>query len=76
SVFEEQVMAALKESGYQVHPQVGIAGFFIDLSVADEQIPGRYILGIECDGAAYHDTRGPPVEAGLGHEPNASHGMR
>jgi very-short-patch-repair endonuclease len=57
SVFEEQVMAALKERGYQVHPQVGIAGFFIDLAVADEQIPGRYILGIECDGAAYHDSR-------------------
>jgi very-short-patch-repair endonuclease len=57
SVFEEQVMAALQEKGYQVHPQVGIAGFFIDLAVADEQIPGKYILGIECDGAAYHESR-------------------
>lgn len=57
SVFEEQVMAALQEKGYQVHPQVGIAGFFIDLAVADEQVPGKYILGIECDGAAYHDSR-------------------
>ncbi|NTG27195.1 DUF3320 domain-containing protein [Agrobacterium rhizogenes] len=57
SVFEEQVMAALQERGYQVHPQVGIAGFFIDLAVADEQVPGKYILGIECDGAAYHDSR-------------------
>lgn len=26
SVFEEQIMAALQERGYQVHPQVGIAG--------------------------------------------------
>ncbi|MGO7423191.1 DUF3320 domain-containing protein, partial [Rhizobium ruizarguesonis] len=57
SVFEEQVMAALQERGYQVHPQVGIAGFFIDLAVADEQVPGKYILGIECDGAAYHESR-------------------
>ncbi|MGO7653642.1 DUF3320 domain-containing protein [Rhizobium ruizarguesonis] len=57
SVFEEQVMAALQERGYQIHPQVGIAGFFIDLAVADEQVPGKYILGIECDGAAYHDSR-------------------
>ncbi len=57
SVFEEQVMAALQDRGYQVHPQVGIAGFFIDLAVADEQVPGKYILGIECDGAAYHDSR-------------------
>ncbi|MCM2475673.1 DUF3320 domain-containing protein [Rhizobium sp. CG5] len=57
SVFEEQVMAALQERGYQVHPQVGIAGFFIDLAVADEAIPGRYLLGVECDGASYHDSR-------------------
>ncbi|MGG7519071.1 DUF3320 domain-containing protein, partial [Allorhizobium undicola] len=57
SVFEEQVMAALQERGYHVHPQVGIAGFFIDLAVADETVPGRYVLGIECDGASYHDSR-------------------
>jgi very-short-patch-repair endonuclease len=57
SVFEEQIMAALQERGYQVHPQVGIAGFFIDLAVADEAVPGRYLLGIECDGASYHDSR-------------------
>ncbi|WP_421368628.1 DUF3320 domain-containing protein [Agrobacterium tumefaciens] len=57
SVFEEQVMTALQSRGYQVHPQVGIAGFFIDLAVADEAVPGRYLLGIECDGAAYHDSR-------------------
>ncbi|ACE92258.1 putative superfamily I DNA and RNA helicase protein [Rhizobium etli CIAT 652] len=57
SVFEEQIMAALQERGYQVHPQVGIAGFFIDLAVADEAVPGRYLLGIECDGAEYHSSR-------------------
>ncbi|RFB90753.1 helicase [Rhizobium leguminosarum bv. trifolii] len=57
SIFEEQIMAALQERGYQVHPQVGIAGFFIDLAVADEAVPGRYLLGIECDGASYHDSR-------------------
>ncbi len=54
SVFEMQVAEALKARGYQVHPQVGIAGFFIDLAVADPERPGRYILGIECDGDAYH----------------------
>lgn len=57
SVFEEQVMAALQEKGYQVHPQVGIAGFFVDLAVADAEVPGRYLLGIECDGAEYHSSR-------------------
>ncbi|WP_051949384.1 DUF3320 domain-containing protein [Methylosinus sp. PW1] len=57
SVFEEQVAKALQARGYQVHRQVGLAGFFIDLAVADEDRPGRYLLGIECDGVAYHDSR-------------------
>lgn len=57
SVFEEQVAKALQARGYQVHRQVGLAGFFIDLAVADEERPGRYLIGIECDGASYHDAR-------------------
>jgi very-short-patch-repair endonuclease len=56
SVFEEQVANALHERGFNVHRQVGLAGFFIDLAVADPERPGRYLLGIECDGAAYHDA--------------------
>ncbi len=57
SVFEIQVANALQERGYQVHPQVGIAGFFIDLAIADPNRPGRYLIGIECDGASYHSGR-------------------
>jgi very-short-patch-repair endonuclease len=57
SVFEAQVANALQAKGYQVHPQVGIAGFFIDLAIADSQRPGRYLIGIECDGASYHSGR-------------------
>ena len=57
SVFEEQVASALRARGYDVHPQVGLAGFFIDIAVADFELPGRYILGIECDGAPYHSSR-------------------
>ena len=57
SVFEEQVGNALQAKGYQVHPQVGIAGFFIDLAIADPERPGRYLIGIECDGASYHSAR-------------------
>uniref|UniRef100_UPI00107039D4 DUF3320 domain-containing protein n=1 Tax=Paracoccus luteus TaxID=2508543 RepID=UPI00107039D4 len=56
SVFEEQVAHALHERGYHVHRQVGLAGFFIDLAVSDPERPGRYLLGIECDGVAYHDA--------------------
>lgn len=57
SIFEEQVACALQRKGYQVHAQVGIAGFFIDLAIADPDMPGRYLLGIECDGSAYHSSR-------------------
>ena len=43
SVFEEQVAAALRAEGYDVRPQVGLAGFFIDLAVTDAKYPGRYV---------------------------------
>ena len=57
SPFEVQVANALQERGMQVHAQVGIAGFFIDLALADPDRPGRYVLGVECDGASYHSSR-------------------
>lgn len=54
SPFEADVAAALRERGHEVHAQVGAAGFSIDLAVVDPARPGRYLLGIECDGATYH----------------------
>lgn len=57
SPFEESVAAALRSAGYEVVPQVGSAGFFIDLAIVDSERPGRYLLGIECDGASYHSAR-------------------
>jgi len=57
SIFEEQVAKAVERLGYRVEPQVGIAGFRIDLAVVDPERQGRYILGIECDGARYHSAR-------------------
>ena len=57
SPFEEAVAAALKGRGHRVDYQVGSGGFFIDLAVVDPQRPGRYLLGIECDGANYHRAR-------------------
>jgi very-short-patch-repair endonuclease len=57
SPFEESVLSALRAAGYQVEPQVGSAGFFIDLAVVDPERPGRYLLGVECDGATYHSAR-------------------
>jgi very-short-patch-repair endonuclease len=47
-------MQALRERGWDVHPQVGCSGYRIDLAVVDPTAPGRYLLGIECDGRTYH----------------------
>lgn len=57
SVFEEEVAARLRGMGYDVKAQIGIAGFFVDLAVADPEKPGRFVIGIECDGAQYHSSR-------------------
>jgi very-short-patch-repair endonuclease len=57
SPFEESVLSALQREGYKVHTQVGSAGFYIDLAIVDPDKPGRYLLGIECDGATYHSAR-------------------
>ena len=56
SDFEESVALAISELGYKLHPQVGMAGFFVDLGVLDPRNPDRYLLGVECDGAAYHSS--------------------
>ncbi len=56
SPFEREVIAELVAVGYDVEPQMGCAGFRIDIAVRDPAHPGRYILGIECDGATYHSA--------------------
>lgn len=57
SDFEVSVMEALHQAGFESEAQVGVAGFFIDLAVKDPGKPGRYLMGIECDGATYHSAK-------------------
>ena len=57
SDFEVAVMEALRKAGFECEPQVGVAGFYIDLAVKDPGCPGRYLMGIECDGATYHSAK-------------------
>lgn len=57
SEFEIWVMNALQSRGYKVDSQIGFSGFRIDLGVRHPDIAGRYILGVECDGATYHSHR-------------------
>ncbi|MGA4692697.1 DUF3320 domain-containing protein [Rhodococcus sp. AB351] len=57
SPFEESVITVLREMGYSVQPQVGVAGYRIDMAVRHPDAPGTYALGIECDGVMYHSSR-------------------
>jgi very-short-patch-repair endonuclease len=57
SPFEEEVAEAVRRAGYVVEPQVGCSGYRIDIGVLDPEKPGRYVLGIECDGATYHSSK-------------------
>lgn len=57
SPFEYAVYEALTSLGLNVEKQIGTAGFFIDMAIVDPSKPGKYILGIECDGATYHSAR-------------------
>jgi len=57
SDFEIAVVSALRDEGFECIPQVGVAGFFIDVAVVDPGNPGRYLMGIECDGATYHSAK-------------------
>ena len=54
SPFEAAVAAALSRKGWQVHTQIGASSFRIDLGVVHPDLAGRYLAGIECDGATYH----------------------
>src|SRR5262249_34602307 len=56
SPFEREVAEELERQGLAVHPQVGWGGLRIDLALVDPRAPGRYLLGVECDGATYHSS--------------------
>jgi len=57
SPFEESVISAVRSWGYDVVPQVGTAGYRIDLGVRHPERPGVFMLGIECDGFRYHSSK-------------------
>ena len=56
-IFESEIASALREKGYQLDTHVGIAGLFVDIAIADPARPGRYVLGVECDGDWYGKAR-------------------
>ncbi|PRC90729.1 DUF4011 domain-containing protein [Solimicrobium silvestre] len=56
SPFEVAVINKLRDNGWEVHPQVGVSGYRLDLAVVNPHARGRYLLGVECDGATYHSA--------------------
>jgi very-short-patch-repair endonuclease/DNA polymerase III delta prime subunit len=56
SPFEREVGDELARRGLVVHRQVGCGSYRIDLAIADPGQGGRYLLGVECDGATYHSA--------------------
>lgn len=56
SPFETAVIGLLRDKGWVVHPQVGCSGYRVDIGVVDPRAPGRYLIGVECDGATYHSA--------------------
>jgi very-short-patch-repair endonuclease len=57
SDFESYVIEQIRSMGCEPIPQVGVAGYFIDIGVRHPQWPHGFILGVECDGASYHSTK-------------------
>jgi hypothetical protein len=56
SPFEIAVARALKQRGWNVHPQIGASAYRIDLGIVHPDKPGEFLAGIECDGAMYHSS--------------------
>ena len=56
SDFELAVATRLRAAGWIVQTQVGVSRFRVDLGIVHPDEPGRFMAGIECDGATYHSS--------------------
>ncbi|WP_138994220.1 DUF4011 domain-containing protein [Larkinella sp. C7] len=57
SDFERSVGEMLQNHGYDTVPQLGVAGFFIDIAIRNPDRPGEFLAAVECDGATYHSSK-------------------
>lgn len=57
SPLEKDVYESIVSLGYNVKTQVGTSGYRIDLAVIHPEQPGKFLVGIECDGASYHSSK-------------------
>lgn len=49
----ESIAAALRDRGHRVDTEVGRSGVRVDLAIRDPDVPHRYALAVETDGANY-----------------------
>ncbi|WP_243076574.1 AAA domain-containing protein [Microbacterium sp. SS28] len=52
--FEIDIRTRLEHAGLELDPQVGVGGYRIDFAARHPDHPGKHVLAIEADGAAYH----------------------
>jgi very-short-patch-repair endonuclease len=52
--FEYDILRRLEEAGLDVTPQYGVGSYRLDFAVRHPHEPGRFVLAVEADGAAYH----------------------
>lgn len=57
SDFESEVYDFLTKKGFKLKKQVGCSSYKIDLAIIDPAYDGKYLCGIECDGATYHSSK-------------------
>ena len=55
--FQLFIGEGIKKMGYEIKHEVGVSGFFIDIGVKHKSFPDGFILGVECDGRAYHSSK-------------------
>jgi very-short-patch-repair endonuclease len=56
SPLESAIARALRDKRWDVHPQIGVSAYRIDLGIVHPDAPGIYLAGVECDGAMYHSS--------------------
>lgn len=57
TAIEDIVAGKLREMGYKVHTHIGASGYKVDIAIVDENNPGKYIIGIICDGENHKRTK-------------------
>ena len=57
SEFECFVINQITSMGCEATPQIGVAGYFVDIGVTHPDWPHGFLMGVECDGASYHSSR-------------------